>query len=151
MLRTRWPVALFVPWSVFVWVTRIVNALEDDTANKPLAVALALTVLAPAVLTGVVLVQARERPLAGAEVRLWRAFAGWSSLVWLVRGAEIAVSDRNLDFKIVHVALGAVSIALAAATVGVTRREAAASRDPGSSAPAGGPSVGGSSPVGAGR
>ena len=150
MLRTRWPVAVFVLWSVYVWVTRIVNALGDDTANKPLAVVLALTVLAPALATGVVLVRARERLLVDAEARLWRAFAGWSALVWLVRGAEIAVSDHELAFKVVHVAIGAVSVGLAAATVAVTRHEVAAAR---TSSPGRGrtPTVGGSSAVAAGR
>jgi hypothetical protein len=137
MLRTRWPVALFVLWTVFVWVTRISNVLGDDTANKPLALALALSVLVPTVTAGVVLVRARRRALVGAEVRLWQAVAGWTALVWLVRGAEIALDDRGVGFKVVHVAIGAISIALAAATVRVARGEPAPSRSTGVS-----PSVG---------
>jgi hypothetical protein len=150
MSRTRWPVAVFVLWSLYVWITRIVNAVGDDTANKALAVALAVTVLAPAVATGVVLLRARGRLLVDAEARLWRAFAGWSALVWLVRGAEIAVGDHDLPFKIVHVAIGAVSVALAAATVVVTRHEVAAARAS-SAGDARTPAVRGSSAVGAGR
>jgi hypothetical protein len=131
MLRLRWPVVLFVPWTVYVWVTRIVNALGDDSANKPLAVALSLSVLVPTVFAGVVLVRARDRALTGPEARLWLAAGGWTALVWLVRGVEIVLSDHELPFKIVHVVVGGVSIALAAATMGVARRElAGAPTDP---------------------
>jgi hypothetical protein len=123
MLRTRWPVVLFVLWSTYVWITRIVNALGDETANKPFAVALSLSVLAPVLASGVVLVRARHRGLGETEARLWQAAGVWTALVWLVRGAEIVVSDHGVAFKAVHVVVGAVSIALAAATVRQARRE----------------------------
>jgi hypothetical protein len=126
MFRTRWPVVLFVAWSAYVWVTRIVNALGDDTADKAFALALSASVLALAAATAVVLVRARDRAITAPEARLWRAAAAWTALVWLVRGAEIMVSDHAAGFKVVHVAIGAVSIALAAATVRVARRERAA-------------------------
>jgi Zn-dependent protease with chaperone function len=125
MLRARWPVVLFLVWSVYVWVTRIVNALGDDEANRPVALVLALSVLVPAVATGAVLVQARARAFSATEVRLLDAVAGWTALVWLVRGVEIVVSDHAADFKIVHVLLGVISVVLAAATVRVARRNEA--------------------------
>jgi hypothetical protein len=131
MLRTRWPVVLFVPWTLYVWVTRIVNALGDDGADKTFAVALSLSVLVPAVAVGVVLVQARHRRLTGIEGRLWQAAAGWTGLVWLARGVEISLSDHTAAFKVVHVVIGIVSIGLAVATVRVARRELAAPRPTG--------------------
>jgi hypothetical protein len=126
MLRRRWPVAVLVLWSLYVWSQRIVNALGDDEANKPVAVALAASVLVPAVLSGVVLVQSRSRRLSLTEIGLWRALAGWTALVWIVRGGEIALSDHELPFKVVHVALGVVSVVLAGLTWRVARREEAA-------------------------
>jgi hypothetical protein len=125
MLRARWPVVLFVGWSLYVWATRIVNALGDDQANQPVSVALALSVLVPVVMIGAVLVGARARALSATEVRLFEAVAGWTALVWLVRGVEIVLSDHAADFKIVHVLLGVVSVVLAAATVRVARRNEA--------------------------
>ena len=136
MLRTRWPVVLFVLWSAYVWVTRIVNAFGDDTANKPFALVLSLSVLLPVAGTGVVLVVARHRMLVEHEIRLWQTAAVWTSLVWLVRGAEIVVSDHSAAFKVVHVVVGAVSIVLAAATVRVARREQAPESPPTGVSPA---------------
>jgi hypothetical protein len=129
MLRTRWPVALFVPWTLFVWANRIVNALGDDTANVPLTVALALTVVAPTVAAGLVLVRAWSRRLTEVEARLWLATAGWTAIVWLVRGTEIALSDHGVAFKVVHVLIGGVSIALAVGVARAARSEQAAQAD----------------------
>jgi hypothetical protein len=137
MLRTRWPVVLFVAWSAYVWVTRIVNALGDDTANKPFSVTLSLSVLALVVATGVVLVRARDRGIVEVEGRLWQAAAGWTALVWLVRGAEIVMSDHVAAFKVVHVVVGVVSIVFAAATWRVAREELAAASPPRVSPPVG--------------
>jgi hypothetical protein len=141
MLRSRWPVALFVPWTLYVWFNRVVNTMGDDSANKPLTIALALSVVVPVVATGVVLVQARDRRLHDGETRLLRATAVWTVLVWLVRGTEIALSDHEVAFKVVHVVIGLISIGLALATVRVARDEQAA----------GAADAGVSPPVGAGR
>jgi hypothetical protein len=126
-LAGRWSVLAFVAWSAYVWVTRIVNALGDDTANKPFALALSLSVLVPVGAVGVTLLRARHRAIGGAEARLWVATAGWVSLVWLVRGVEIVLSEHEVGFKVVHVVIGVLSVVLAAATVRVVRRERAAS------------------------
>jgi hypothetical protein len=126
MLRRRWPVLALVGWSAFVWITRINNVLADDDADKPLALALAASVLVLAAASAVVLVRRRSASTTETDQRLWLAFAGWTVLVWVVRGIEITLSDHNLGFKLVHVMLGVVSVALAAAVVGVVRRERAA-------------------------
>jgi hypothetical protein len=123
MSRRRWPVAVLVLWSLYVWSQRIVNAFGDDTANKPVALALSASVIAPAVVSGVVLVQARSRRLTAPDVGVWKGLAGWTTLVWIVRGGEIALSDHEVAFKVVHVALGVVSIVLAGLTWRVAGRE----------------------------
>jgi arginine exporter protein ArgO len=131
MFRTRWPVALFVPWTLFVWANRVVNTMGDDSADKPLTFALALSVVVPVMVLGVVLVGARQRRLTEVETRLFRAASVWTILVWLVRGTEIALSaDHGLDFKIVHLVIGAVSVGLALATVRVARDERASGVSP---------------------
>jgi hypothetical protein len=123
MVRRRWPVLALVGWSAFLWITRINNAFADDGANKPLALALAASILVLAAASAVVLVRRRSQPTTEPDQRLWLAFAGWTVLVWVARGIEITLSDHELGFKLVHVMLGVVSVALAAAVVGVVRRE----------------------------
>jgi hypothetical protein len=137
MIRSRWPVALFVPWTLFVWFNRVVNTMGDDEANKPLTLALALSVVVPVVAVGVVLVQARARRLSEGEGRLLQAAAIWTVLVWLVRGAEIGLSsEHGAAFKVVHLVIGVVSVSLALVTARIARDELA---------------VGVSPPVGVGR
>jgi hypothetical protein len=122
MLRTRWPAVLFVPWSLYVWVTRVVNAFgDDDPAGRPLAVVLALSFVVPTIAVGIVLIRARRRPLTTGESRLWLALAAWTVAVWLVRGAQISMADHGMAFKVVHVAVGLGSIALAAGLARATR------------------------------
>jgi hypothetical protein len=126
MSRARWPVAALVLWSVYVWTTRIVNTVTGDEAGWMTSVTLSLSVIGLAGAAGVVLVRARSRALTVVEARIWQALAVWTVLVWLVRGVEIAVSDHEIGFKVVHIVLGVVSIALAAATGRLATREAAA-------------------------
>jgi hypothetical protein len=126
MVRRRWPVLALVGWSAFVWITRLNNTLADDDADKPLSLALSASILVLAAASAVVLVRRRSSATTETDQRLWLAFAGWTVLVWAVRGIEITLSDHNLGFKVVHVMLGVVSVVLAAAVVGVVRRERAA-------------------------
>jgi hypothetical protein len=131
MLRSRWPVALFVPWTLFVWFNRVVNTMGDDEANKPLTLALALSVVVPVVLVGVVLVQSRDRRLREPEARLLQAAALWTVVVWLVRGTEIGLSsEHGAAFKVVHLVIGVISVALALVTAQIARRELTAGVSP---------------------
>jgi hypothetical protein len=45
------------------------------------------------------------------------ALAGWTVVVWIVRGVDIATGDHSAGFVVVHLALGVISIALAAVAV----------------------------------
>jgi hypothetical protein len=125
MLRRRWPVFALAAWSAFVWGTRISNAWNDataTTATKVGATVLSLSVLALAVASVAVVVRARRRSLRSGERRVVQVFAGWTAIVWIVRAVEITFADYSANpaitnstgFKIVHVVLGAISIALAA-------------------------------------
>ena len=118
-LRTsrRLTVAM-VAWAVFVWSTRINNAWTDDKASlasKWGATLLSLSFLGFAVVGVVTLVRARGRHWTRAEGLLLRAFAGWTTAVWLVFGTLILVHHHPIAFKAVHVTLGLISIGLSVA------------------------------------
>jgi hypothetical protein len=66
----------------------------------------------------VVLVRAWRTPLTVGAARFLQACCGVTVVVWVVRAAQIALSDHDAAFKVVHVVLGVISIALA---VGVWR------------------------------
>ena len=90
----RWPVWVFLGWTVFVWAGRIRN-------GGSVLLALSFLVLAALV--------------------LWRrrlfltALAVWTIGVWAVRTPYILVHDHPAGFKAVHTVLAVVSVALALA------------------------------------
>ena len=98
----RWPVIVFLAWTVFVWAGRIRNGGSVLLAASFLALAL---------------------------VAFWRggrwitALAGWTIAVWAVRTPYILVHDHPAGFKIVHAVLAAVSIALAISAQRHVQRE----------------------------
>jgi hypothetical protein len=104
-------VALWVNagWMAFVWVTRLRNIAGDDElagSTRRAAVALAIAGLAGAVVLVVVALRRGPFGLARAVVA---AHAG----VWVVRGLQIAATDRGLAFVVVHEVLALVSVGLA--------------------------------------
>jgi hypothetical protein len=96
----RWPLYVFIGWTVFVWAGRIRNGGS---------VVLAATFL---VLAAVVLWR-RGRWLT--------ALAVWTVGVWVVRTPEILVHDHPVGFKAVHAVLATISTALAVLAVSVQR------------------------------
>ena len=97
-------------WTLFVWATRIRNAVGDDAGLGPIVLSLVFIALAVATLAAVV--------TGRLERRLLLAFAGWTTVVWVVRVFDIAVlSDHGAAFVIVHAGLGVVSVGLAALAV----------------------------------
>src|SRR5689334_8129959 len=93
---------IFVGWTVFVWAGRIRNG-------------------------GSVLLAASFLALAALAVwqrgRWFTALAVWTVAVWAVRTPYILVHDHPADFKVVHVVLAVVSIALALASERHVQRE----------------------------
>jgi hypothetical protein len=129
VLRNRAVVAL-VAWTLLVWTTRIGNIWGDDgldTAGKigRTALALSFTVLAVAVA-----VAAWRRASAALRLSVL-ALAGWTTAVWLVRSVDITAGDHEVGFKVVHLVLAVVSIALAALAV----RQIRATPEPSATAP----------------
>ncbi|HEY6534029.1 MAG TPA: hypothetical protein VIY72_17095 [Acidimicrobiales bacterium] len=118
MPRRRWALlAVFVAWTAYIWVSRIANAWgssTESTSSKVVSTVLSAVMLALAVGGLVVLVQTWRRPLTVAGAWIVQVLCGVTVVVWVVRGVQILASDHDAPFKIVHVALGVVSIVLAA-------------------------------------
>jgi peptidoglycan/LPS O-acetylase OafA/YrhL len=119
--RHRATVALVV-WTLLLWTTRIANIWRDadlDTGERRgrTLLALSFTVLAIAA------VVALWRRLRQARVVAVGALAGWTIVVWVVRGIGILAADHDLGFKAVHTALAVVSIVLAVLAWRETRRQ----------------------------
>jgi hypothetical protein len=110
----RRPFALaLVGWTLLVWATRIANiwrdpALDGGERLGRTGLALSFTLLALAVAVTVWRGAPRASRVAVGGL------AGWSVLVWVVRDARILAADHDLAFDVVHIALGVVSIVLAA-------------------------------------
>ncbi len=118
------PVLIFTVWTLYVWLSRISNALGNDalsSGSKSFSVVLSLSVVTLAVAAGVVAVRGWARSWSRAETRVLRVAAGWAGGLWLVLVPKILIDGRpagfdgNLAaFKVVHVVLGLISIGLAA-------------------------------------
>jgi hypothetical protein len=114
-----------VVWALFVWSTRIRNVAGDHTSSttsKAWAILLSLSFVAFAVGGIVMLIRARGRSWTGGEILVQRAFAAWTTVVWLVFGTIILVHHHPIAFKAVHVGLGLISIGLSVALWRVTTR-----------------------------
>lgn len=104
------PALVLSVWTFLVWTTRIRNIWTDDdltTGGQVWRTALAgvFTVFA----VGVVVLWRRR-----ADARTWvRAFAVWTTGVWVVRAVQIGLADHGVAFKAVHTVLAVVSIGLA--------------------------------------
>ncbi len=111
-----WPIIALVVWSLYVWGTRISNALGDtalSAGGKAFSVGLALTFVAFAAAGSVIVIRSWSRGRTPVEVGILRAFAGWTVVVWVVRVPMIALDNHVVGFKVVHAMLGVISIALA--------------------------------------
>ena len=112
MSPRRSPAALVLAgWSLLVWTTRIRNIWTDDELTSGeqwsrTALALSFTVLALAVGHAVYRRTTWRRPAV-------LALGGWTIAVWVVRSIGIATADHDGAFVAVHLALAAISFALA--------------------------------------
>jgi hypothetical protein len=119
-MSTRQKVLLFclIAWTAFLWVQRLLNAWGSETeatSAKLVSTVLAVVFLGFAAAATWVLVRFRDKPLDRPASNLLVAFAAWTTVVWVVRVVAMAMADHSVGFKVVHAALGAISIALAVA------------------------------------
>jgi hypothetical protein len=114
--RSRsWPALGLAVWTLFVWLTRVRNAIGDGDLGfgeraTSLFLAASFVVLACLVLHAAT----RRRDRLGRDVLV---LAGWTTVVWIVRGISIATGDHSVGFVVVHLVLGVISVALAALAV----------------------------------
>ena len=116
--RTRTLSFVTAAWMVFVWITRIRNAAGDGTltsAGRATAYLLSAACLAGAAALAVI--AARRGP-----ERFVSVIVVAHAVIWVIRGAQIALGDRAVGFKVVHVVLALVWIGLAVLVVRSTRR-----------------------------
>ena len=126
-VRHRVVLLVFVAWTVFVWGNRISNTLRSDesTASKTFSTVLSIVLVLLALAVLVVTVRAWRSSIGDGGGRVLIVAAVVTILVWLVRVPQILLADHAAGFKVVHVALGVVSVVLA---VPVARIGAAARR-----------------------
>jgi hypothetical protein len=101
-------------WTAFVWITRIRNAARDGDSVLPYALSVAFLVLAIGVLGTL-----------GRDRRWVLGLAVLTVVVWPIRIVDIAASGHSIGFVVVHLAIGAISIALAVLAYRESRRAAA--------------------------
>jgi len=116
-VRSLRPTLVLSVVTLLIWTTRIRNIWADDdagTADQVARTALSLSFTLLALGGAWLWWDARRRggarPWAAGFVR---AFALWTTGVWVVRGVQIATADHEVAFVLVHTALAVGSIALA--------------------------------------
>ena len=99
--------AVLAGWTTFVWGTRVRNIVRDGGGSASLLVALAMVVLAAVVAVS----------LTRGGTPRWAvpALAAATVAAWAVRAPVILLGDHGAAFKVVHVGLALVSVALAVA------------------------------------
>lgn len=112
------PAAVLAVVTLVIWTTRIRNIWSDEELSTAgqlgrTALALAFTAFGVAVL-GLWWRSLRRGAAPAAARTLVRAFAAWTTAVWIVRAVQIATADHEVGFVVVHTVLAVGSIALAA-------------------------------------
>lgn len=97
-----------------MWATRIDNIVGDeslDAFGRAWRLALALSFVVLAVAAGV---RWRRRTGPSGRPLVAVGLAWWTIGVWIIRGGGLALAEHEIAFIVVHLALAAVSIVLAA-------------------------------------
>lgn len=133
-VRHRVVLVLFVLWTAFVWSNRISNTLRSDesTGAKTFSTVLSIVLLLLGLAVLVVTVRAWRSGLRDAGAKVLIGAGVVTVIVWIVRVVQILFADHAVGFKVVHAALGVISIALAVPVVriGTAARRALQPRPP---------------------
>ncbi len=110
-----WVLAALAVWTAYVWITRLFNAwssAEETAAAKVTSTVISAVFLGFVVVALIVLARTWNGELDGWMRSALYAFAAWTTVVWVVRIVAIALADHAVGFKVVHAALGVISIVL---------------------------------------
>ena len=110
-MRQRLPLLSLVGWTLFVWVTRMNNIVQDDDLSAG-GMAWRLGAAAFFVALAVALLVATRRSPARVNAVLG-VFVVWTIGWWSIRGVGILVDNHDVGFKVVHTILMVVSIGVA--------------------------------------
>ncbi|MDP6894668.1 MAG: hypothetical protein QGF73_04840 [Acidimicrobiales bacterium] len=101
--------------TLFVWITRIYNLLNDNeisSGERIWSVSVAfIFLLAAAAVIKVLIGSWRDRNILNS--RLIPAFCIWTVTFWIVRSVGILIAEHDAGFKIVHACIAIVFILLA--------------------------------------
>ena len=101
--------------TLFVWITRIYNLLNDNeisSGERIWSVLVAcIFLLAAAAVVKVLMGSWRDRNILNS--RLIPAFCIWTVTFWIVRSVGILIAEHDAGFKIVHACIAIVFILLA--------------------------------------
>jgi hypothetical protein len=97
-------------WTLFVWATRIRNAMgDDDLSGGDKVFAVGVAVLFTLGGLAVLLAALRRNHLTAAV----RGLAAVTVVYWPIRVVQIVLADHGAAFTLVHTVLGVVSVSLA--------------------------------------
>jgi hypothetical protein len=120
----RWPIVASALWTLFVWVTRVRNAMSDDEMSggeKTFAGAVSFVFIGAAVTLLLLVLRRRTDQLRTLLPVFAIGTVGW----WLVRSVMMLLDDHGWGFRIVHLALAIISSVLAVLAWRVTVPERA--------------------------
>jgi hypothetical protein len=107
----RWLPSIAAAWTLFIWGSRVRNALDDDELSGARLTRALVTSLAFVAVALAVLVADNRRP--GSVDRVLGLVAVATTGYWAVRMVVIAVGDHSTSFVVVHLVLAVVSAAAA--------------------------------------
>ncbi len=119
---------LFAGWTLFVWVTRIRNAAGDSAASgfsQFVDITLALGFVIPALFLAFATWGDRHDTRPGVLARTTvRYLLIYTVVTWAIRIPVIWLHSHAIGFKVVHTALGVISVVLGSRALKAQRRRA---------------------------
>ncbi len=116
--RTRLALGLSALWTLVVWGSRI--GLVEEGASWWSWARIAVSLGFGAALLIVWLRPAGIRPALAVAIMM--GYAGWMVVVWIPSLVDTLGADEELGFRLVHLALGVISLASGAVIGDVARR-----------------------------
>ena len=122
--RIGWIVLAVAAWTAYVWITRIANLDEVDSASVVVWTRIGISLVFAVALLWIgaaCLMQRLTTPRLAGYVLL--AFGMWMALSWLPEVIQrVASTDETLAFRSVHIGLAFVSVGLGTVAASLGRK-----------------------------